>query len=119
MKVDAKDAKRKHLQEWQKGQRRDGLESRTRELELWGVFYCMLPTHPFPFKCNKTLLSKRKHSQEWEKGQRGFSSGVGVELELDVRGNGCWKGRKGQMSQKTKSREQRATVRMRQKSEVW
>ena len=37
------------------------------------------------------------------------------ELELDLaanstswRGNGCWNGRKGQMSQKTKSREQRA-----------
>ena len=97
-------------------------ESRTSELELCGVFYCVPPPHPFPLKCNKTLLSKWKHSQKWEKGQRFFLSGVGVESGLDVkqRGNGCcWMGRKGQMSQKTKSWEQRAMVRMRQKSEMW
>ena len=76
MKVDAKDAKRKQLQEWQKGQRREGvlgLESRTSELELCGVFCCMTPLQStsLPIKIpKKNSLSKTKHLQEWEKGQR-------------------------------------------------
>ena len=76
MKVDAKDAKMKQLQEWEKGRR----------VEVEDEWIRIRPRRQFK--------------------QRG--------------GNGCWNGRKGQMSQKTKSREQRATqpmVRMIKKSE--
>ena len=77
MKVDAKDAKMKQLQEWEKGRR----------VEVEDEWIRIRPRRQFK--------------------QRG--------------GNGCWRnGRKGQTSQKTKSREQRATqptVRMIKKSE--
>ena len=72
MKVDAKDAKRKQLQEWQKGQR-GGLESRTSELELWGFFYCVLPPRPFQLNCQKILFQEGKTCRNGRKGKGGES----------------------------------------------